>query len=98
MFNPIEVKALPGYKIAIKFSDGVEGTVDLSHLVGQGVFAFWNKKGEFEKVHIDTETGAIAWNKDIDLCSDALYMQITGKTAEEIFPNLNPQFRAYGHL
>jgi hypothetical protein len=42
MFNPIQVKALPGYKLWLKYSDGVAGEVDLSHLVRKGVFALWD--------------------------------------------------------
>lgn len=88
MFKPIAVKAVTPYKIWVKFSDGVEGTVDLSHLVGQGVFASWNETGKFEKVFIDSESQTVAWDENTDLCPDTLYMQITGKTVEEIFPRL----------
>ena len=42
MFKPVQVKALQGYKLWVKFSDGVEGEVNLSHLVGKGVFSKWN--------------------------------------------------------
>lgn len=38
MIKPIQVCALPNYRIYIKYSDGAEGEVDLSYLVGQGVF------------------------------------------------------------
>ena len=41
MFKPIDVKALPGYKIWVRFADGTEGEADLSHLAGRGVFALW---------------------------------------------------------
>ena len=40
-----------------------------------------------EGVHVD-KSGAISWNEDIDLCPDALYLRLTGKTAEELFPAL----------
>lgn len=89
MYRPIDVKPLARYKIWVKFSDGAEGEVDLSPLMGKGVFARWKEKGNFEKVHIDAERGAVAWDNDIDLCPDTLYMQVTGKSVEEIFPNLN---------
>jgi hypothetical protein len=28
------------------------------------------------------------WPGELDLCADSLYTQLTGKSAEEIFPNL----------
>lgn len=88
VFNPIEVKALPHYRLWLRYADGVEGQVDLSYLVGRGVFSAWDDHKVFEEVHIGAR-GAIAWNDDIDLCPDALYLRLTGKTPEEAFPKLN---------
>ena len=87
MFKPIDAKARPGYKLYVRYEDGVEGEVDLSHLVGRGVFALWNDPRAFERVSIGPG-GEIRWSDEIDLCSDAIYMQITGKSPEEVFPNL----------
>lgn len=52
MLKPIEVKALPDYKIWIKYSNGTAGEVDLSHLAGRGVFKLWDDYQEFQAVHI----------------------------------------------
>lgn len=90
MFTPIKVRALPGYKLWLEYVNGVQGVVDLSYLAGKGVFALWNDYAAFEKVFIG-EGGEIAWNKDLDLCPDALYLKITGKTPEEVFPNLKSE-------
>ena len=87
MFRPVEVKALPDYRIWLRYSDGVEGEVDLSRLVGRGVFLAWNDYREFEKVHIGPGH-SVAWNDQLDLCPDSLYLEITGKTPEEVFPAL----------
>ena len=83
----IEIKVLDEYRLWLKYSDNVEGVVDLSDLVGQGVFALWNEHGEFQKAHIGS-SGEIAWNDDVDLDSAAIYLKITGKKPEDIFPNL----------
>ena len=61
------------------------GEIDLSHLVGRGVFSAWNERACFETVRI-APTGAIGWGDEIELCPDALYMQLTGKTVEEVMP------------
>ena len=87
MFKIAEVKALSGYRLWLRFTDGVEGEVDLSDLAGRGVFEAWNDRRFFEEVHID-DSGALAWGKQLDLCPDALYLRLTGKTPEEVFPNL----------
>jgi hypothetical protein len=85
--RPIEVKPLEGYCLWIKYSDGVEGIVDLRDLVGKGVFALWNDYREFQNVYIGPG-GEIAWGEEIDLCPDALYLRITGRKPEELFPKL----------
>ena len=87
MIHPIEVKAREGYRIWVRYSDGAEGEIDLSDLVGKGVFAAWNEPGYFEKVHI-ADYGAVAWSDEIDLCPQSLYMDLTGKSVEEVMPGL----------
>ncbi len=87
MPRPIQVKPLENYRLWVKFSDGVEGIVDLSHLAGQGVFALWNDYREFQKVHIGS-SGEIAWSAEIDICPDAIYLKITGRKPEDLFPKL----------
>ena len=87
ILKPVAVIALPEYKLHLKYSDGVMGEVDLSHLVGKGVFAAWNDQAAFEAVTIG-DYGELKWGDSIDLCSDAIYMEITGKSAEDLFPSL----------
>jgi hypothetical protein len=87
MFRPVEVTPLPGYKLHLRYADGVAGDVDLSHLVGQGVFALWNDPAAFAQAELGSG-GEVRWSDDVDLCPDALYMEITGKSPEELFPAL----------
>jgi hypothetical protein len=72
------VEAKPHYRLWVRFADGVEGEVDLSQLVGKGVFALWNDPKEFEKVYVDPESFTVAWPGGIDLAPDALYREIAG--------------------
>ena len=92
MIHPMEVEAREGYRIWLRYSDGVEGEIDLSDLAGKGVFAAWNEPGRFEDVHID-DSGAVAWSDEIDLCPQSLYMDLTGKSVEEVMPGLLPRMR-----
>lgn len=82
-----EVKVLGGYRLDLLFDDGVRGTVDLSHRVGNGVFALWRDPRAFEGVRIG-DSGELLWGDQVDLCPDALYLQVTGKTPEDLFPTL----------
>ena len=89
-----KAEPVAGYRLNVEFDDGVRGVVDLSDYAGIGVFAAWLKPGSFEQVAITSE-GALAWPGDLDLCPDAVYMRLTGKTPEELFPLLRHQ-PAYG--
>ncbi len=87
MLNLIEVQPLPGYRLHLRYADGVVGDVDLSSLVGKGVFCLWNDPQAFQNVSIGSG-GELHWSNEVDLCADALYMEITGKTPEEAFPSI----------
>ena len=82
-----EVKVLPDYCLELKFDDGVSGVVDLAKLVGKGVFVFWQDRHAFEQVQIGS-VGELVWGNQVDLCPDSLYLRVTGKTPEDIFPAL----------
>ncbi len=81
------VQVLERYQLRLTFHDGKGGRVDLSDLVGKGVFALWNDYEEFRSVKIG-DTGELIWGDQVDLCPDALYMKVTGKKPEDLFPRL----------
>lgn len=93
MFKPVKIKALPDYKLWIRYEDGSEGELDVSNLAGRGVFKLWNDYSVFEDVSI-AKDGAIYWNEDVELCPDATYMKLTGKKPEEVFPKLQTKAHA----
>ncbi len=86
MINPTKVKSLDGYKIWIEFEDGVSGDVDLSHFAGKGIFRKWDDHGLFDDVKIVFPYRAIQWGgtDELELCTDTFYLQLTGKTYEEL--------------
>ena len=85
LIRPTEVEARAANRLWLRYSDGAAGEVDLSHLAGRGVFKIWNTPGSFEKVHI-AASGGIAWDDEVELCPDALYMQLTGKPITDVIP------------
>ena len=85
--RPVEVKALENFRIWLRYDDGTEGEVDLSDVADRGVFKAWNDRAYFEAVRLGSH-GAIEWGTDIDICPDAMYLRLTGKSPEEVFPAL----------
>ena len=83
----VSVQALEGYRLELAFLDGTHGIVDVSDMVGRGVFALWNDEAAFRDVRIG-EGGELVWHGSVDLCPDSLYLQVTGKNPEDIFPSL----------
>lgn len=83
----VDLSARTNYGLFLRYEDGVEGVVDLSSLEGRGVFESWSHPGVFEQVRL-SEFGAPEWPGEVDLCPDSLYMRLTGKKPEEVFPNL----------
>ncbi len=86
----LETRPLDGYKIWLKFDDGVTGEVDLSHLTGKGVFVFWNAYENFKKVKVENSR-SLVWADEIDIDADSLYLKLTGKKPEELFPALKEE-------
>ncbi|MDA1095276.1 MAG: DUF2442 domain-containing protein [Acidobacteria bacterium] len=83
MVRPTSVKALPNFRVWLRYNDGVEGEVDLSDLAGRGVFAAWNDLTFFNSVRLGAH-GAIEWSSEIDICPDSMYLRITGKSVEAL--------------
>lgn len=73
MHKIVHAAPLKDYRLRIRFSDGLEGVVDLSDLVGKGVFSAWKNPKIFAKVSIDPECHTVRWPGDLDLAPDALY-------------------------
>ena len=90
MYKIINVKVLQNYQLEIEFTNGKKGMVDLSHLVGKGVFTLWDDYNKFEDVRIGN-SGELIWSDRIDLCPDSLYLKMTNQKPEELFPSLKPK-------
>ena len=86
----VSVQPQSGHKLKLRFSDGVEGVVDLSAEVGKGVFAAWSDAHHFASVKTAHNGRALEWPGEIDLCADALYLEVTGQQLEDIFPHWQP--------
>jgi hypothetical protein len=67
-----------GYRLQLKFEDGVEGIVDISLCVPfTGVFAPLQDSREFAAVRVNPELGTICWPCGADMDPDVLYSLVT---------------------
>jgi len=94
MKSIVAVEDLSGYRLRLEFNDGISGEVDLSDMVGKGVFERWRDYSNFEKAHAEDD-GELAFDDDIDLCPDSLYVEIAGTPLGEIHQGVTePSARA----
>ncbi len=88
----IEVSPLPDYRLRLRFDNGTEGVADVSGLIGRGVFASLADGNLFQQVRIGS-SGELLWPNGLDLCADALYLRVTGKSPADVFPSLKGEAR-----
>src|SRR3954469_23824755 len=76
-WDVVEVHALPGFRLSVRFADGIAGEVDMSRIIlgsDAGVFAALRDHDTFAKVGIDD--GAVTWPGEIDVAPDAMHDEI----------------------
>jgi hypothetical protein len=76
----VEVRPLEGYRLWLRFEDGVEGQIDVAEMVSfRGVFAALRDRENFLEVRVNRDIGTICWPNGADLDPDVLYSRITGE-------------------
>ena len=76
----VAVEPRGGYRLHLRFDDGVEGDVDLlPRLSFTGVFEPLKTQEYFIRVRVNPELGTICWPNDADLDADVLYALVTGR-------------------
>ena len=77
----VEVKPLDGYRVFLRFDDGVQGELDLEPLLMpfDGVFAPLRDLARFREVFVDREGGTIARPNEVDLAPEVLYSMVSGR-------------------
>ena len=76
-WHVVSVRALPAYRLDVRFADRTEGIVDVSRMIlgrNPGVFAALRDPDAFAQARI--EYGAVTWPGDLDLAPDAMHAEI----------------------
>jgi len=80
-WDVVEVKPEPGYRLFVRFQDGLKGYLRLQKEELTGVLAPLKDPNFFEQVFIDQ--GAIAWPGEIDLAPDAMHAEIARQRRDQ---------------
>ena len=70
----VEARPVDGYRVYIRFDDGVSGEVDLAALITfEGVFASLRDTERFSELRVAPDLGTICWPNGADIAPETLY-------------------------
>ncbi len=71
----VAVRVAGPFRVALDFTDGSHGVVDLAPLIARrgGVFGALQDPAFFGQVFVDPDAGTIVWPNGVDLDPDVLY-------------------------
>ena len=76
----VEAHIVEGYRVRLRFEDGVTGELDLSDVIRfEGVFEPLRDPATFAGLSVSPDLGTICWPNGADLDPDVLYARITGQ-------------------
>ena len=76
IIHPTAVSPVGGYKLRLRFEDGLEGEIDLSDFSRNGVFAPLADPEYFRRVRMDHEIGTIVWPNGADIAPETLHQWV----------------------
>lgn len=94
MLKLLNAQPLTEYRLELQFSDGRNGTADLSELVTMKpdtVFSSLRSSDLFQQCRI--KHGALTWSGELDLAPEYLYFLSFRED-----PTLTPLFKSWGYL
>lgn len=72
---------LSGYRLKIRFNDGLEGIYPVEPEQRGGVFLKLLEAKTFNAVTINPDFGCVEWPGGIDLCPDTIHRHLSGAEA-----------------
>ena len=79
LIDIVEATALEGYRVRLRFEDGVTGELDLATIIRfEGVFAPLKDLNRFRELRVHPDLGTIYWPNGADLDPTVLYARVTG--------------------
>ena len=76
------VQPLAGYRLKVRFNDGLEEIYSVERERRGGVFLKLLEAKTFNAVTINSDFGCVEWPGGIDLCPDTMHRAMTGSEAE----------------
>jgi hypothetical protein len=77
----IDARHAGGYRVWLRFADGLSGEIDLEAELWGPVFLPLKEVAEFAKLHVEPDFGTIVWPNGADLAPEFLYDELKAALA-----------------
>ena len=72
----VEVKPLDGFRLWVRFQDGIVGTIELVNELWGPMFEPLKNPGLFFQTSVNSELETVTWPNGADLAPEFLYQQV----------------------
>jgi len=76
MIRITDAKPLEGYRLKLRFSDGLEAVYSVAPEQRGGVFLSLRDPAIFNAVRINPEFGCVEWPGGVDLCPTSMHQEV----------------------
>ena len=76
MIRIIEASPLEGYRLKIRFNDGLEGVYSVAPEHRGGVFLSLRDPAVFSAVRVNPDFGCVEWPGGVDLCPTSMHEEM----------------------
>ena len=80
MIRIMEAKPLDGYRLKVRFHDGLEGVYAVEPERRGGVFLALRDVGVFKAVRVNPDFGCVEWPGGVDLCPTSMHEEMLAPT------------------
>ena len=81
------VQPLAGFRLRVRFNDGLEGVFPVEPERRGGVFLKLLDARVFNAVTVNPDFGCVEWPGGVDLCPDTMHQVMTGSAPEMNLPS-----------
>jgi hypothetical protein len=86
----IDARHAGGYRVWLRFEDGLSGEIDLERELWGPVFEPLRDVTEFAKLRVEPDLGTIVWPNGADLAPEFLYDEVKATRAASKTETLSP--------